>query len=365
MGQPPMLVGSRLMRFTAWVVSGAGVFFGGLLVAYPSGRGPALLKAGLLRPESSDLWCTESPAEAGAGFWQPGAAVDALRPLYEADRGRCLDAPVTITILYDMAPAFNGAEPDYGFAALIEGTEEVILYDCGRLPEVLLRNAAALGKSLRDVDVLVISHTSDDHIDGVRAFAEVGHRPVVYAPSGIAREWESLIRRHGSELHLVDGPMRLMKGVYTTGRPPQEGELALLIATPQGPVHLLSCGHIGRVPFIDAAMRLAGEPIYLDLGGFCSLSFLDISHMRKRQEWARMATRGPMHVGFLHCAPPDLRDVAAADWPDWCLTIGAGGVIGIPTGGPQRPVLFSPGAAGAGAPAQTPSPSPWFPCPPH
>jgi glyoxylase-like metal-dependent hydrolase (beta-lactamase superfamily II) len=70
---------------------------------------------------------------------------------------------ITVTILYDNTTAVEGVQADWGFACLVEGLEQTILFDTGTKSEVLLHNAQVLGKDLAQVDVLVLSHDHRDH----------------------------------------------------------------------------------------------------------------------------------------------------------------------------------------------------------
>jgi len=310
----------------------------------PFGAGQAMLWLGLVRVAPPQAYSGPVCGEEGRPFavppapdWEPGEPVTALQALYAADEELAADTPITFTFLYDLPPAANGVIADTGFAILIEGLEQVILYDAGLKADVLLANAKTLGKSLADVDALVISHTSEDHIEGITAFEGVPRRPIGYYPAGIERRDVSTIRAYTSETRPVTSARRLLRGVFTTGPAPGHPELALVIATPQGPVHLLSCGHIGRVPFLDQAAALTGRRVYLDIGGFCPLSGspLDLQMV----QWTEMRKRDPRYVAFCHCAPDGLRALAAETWPDRSVRFGAGTIITIPTGDPQAPIV--------------------------
>jgi len=187
------------------------------------------------------------------------------------------------------------------------------------------------------VDVLVISHTSEDHFEGIEAFAEVRRRPIGYYPLGVQGERLDVIRRYTSEARPVGGPARLMRGVFTTGPAPRHPELALVLATAQGPVHLLSCGHIGRAPFLDHALRLAGQRLYLDIGGFCPL--WDAPYEEQIEAWIRVRERDPRYIAFCHCAPDAVRWLAAGEWADRNVHVGGGSVITVPAGPPQPPLV--------------------------
>ena len=277
------------------------------------------------------------PSPPEPATWTPEAGIDGLTADFAADLLDARDSPVTITILYDLPPAFNHVHDDNGFAALIEGYGAAVMFDAGRRPDILAKNVATLGKSLDDIGVVIVSHTSDDHVRGIHAFKSVAKRPIIYAPSGSDPDQIRALEPYGAEVRLISRPTRLMPGIFTTGPPPAYPELGLVLATAQGAVHFVSCGHASRVTFMRHAARLAGGVLYLDLGGFCALWDAPLS--RKRNAWARVKGEDPGFIGYLHCAQPDLRALAANDWPDRCLDIGAGAIIRIPTGPPAPPVV--------------------------
>ena len=56
---------------------------------------------------------------------------------------------------------------EWGFAALVEVDGRRILFDTGRYPDTVLRNARELGVDLSDVTDVVLSHFHGDHTGGL------------------------------------------------------------------------------------------------------------------------------------------------------------------------------------------------------
>lgn len=72
-----------------------------------------------------------------------------------------------------------------GNAFLIVAGEALVVVDCGISPRALTGGLAALGRSLADVDALLLTHEHADHVRGLPAMARAGVR-VVSTP-GTAR----------------------------------------------------------------------------------------------------------------------------------------------------------------------------------
>lgn len=69
---------------------------------------------------------------------------------------------------------------EWGLSIMIESRGKKILFDSGMSQDLMLRNAAAVGVDLTDVDALVISHGHFDHTGGVPAFTRVNQKAQVY-----------------------------------------------------------------------------------------------------------------------------------------------------------------------------------------
>lgn len=56
---------------------------------------------------------------------------------------------------------------EWGYAALVEVDGKKILFDTGRKPETVLKNAEELGIDLSDVEEVFLSHNHGDHTGGL------------------------------------------------------------------------------------------------------------------------------------------------------------------------------------------------------
>jgi 7,8-dihydropterin-6-yl-methyl-4-(beta-D-ribofuranosyl)aminobenzene 5'-phosphate synthase len=85
---------------------------------------------------------------------------------------------------------------DWGFSALINHDDLLILFDAGASADILEHNCNKLGVNLKDVDIAVLSHKHRDHITGFNYLFEVNPNVKVFLPNdrdlggGSTPEWE-------------------------------------------------------------------------------------------------------------------------------------------------------------------------------
>jgi 7,8-dihydropterin-6-yl-methyl-4-(beta-D-ribofuranosyl)aminobenzene 5'-phosphate synthase len=202
---------------------------------------------------------------------------------------------------------------EWGYAALVEVDGRKILFDTGAHPDVVLKNAQALGIDLSEVEDVVISHHHDDHTGGLLALrrALMAKNPLamsrVHVSSNIftprlkadgsdgngLTPLKAAYEATGGRFVLHDGPSEIAPGVWFTGPVPRifpetnwsdEGlkirtatgdvsdnvpdDAALVFNTADGLVVLTGCGHAGIVNIAtDAQTIVAGKPVFAVIGG--------------------------------------------------------------------------------------------------
>lgn len=134
---------------------------------------------------------------------------------------------------------------------------------------MLLSNMSRLGIDPKKVDIIVISHIHGDHVGGLAGFLKKYSKVTVYLPKSFPESIKSTVRKSGAKLIEVGGPLRICRGVYSTG---ELGtwlkEQSLVVDTPKGLVVVTGCAHPGVVNIVKEAKKQLGESIYLVLGGF-------------------------------------------------------------------------------------------------
>ena len=237
----------------------------------------------------------------------------AVEPLTSDPEHRAASA-VDVTIL--SSNLANGATVgEWGLSALVEVDGQCVLFDAGRHPDTVLRNAAALQVDLSCVTDVVLSHFHFDHTTGLlplirdlrdrnanavqRVHVATGFflsRRMAGDPDGA--EWNQMIAVRDSleslGVSLIEhsGPTEILPSVWVTGpiarpnpeknypetvRVLSEGEWVedyvpdsqgLTVVTPQGHIVLLGCGHSGVVNALEHVQEtIADLPIHVLMGG--------------------------------------------------------------------------------------------------
>ena len=232
---------------------------------------------------------------------------------------------------------------EWGLSALVEVDGRCILFDAGRYPDTVLRNARELNVDLSCVTDVVLSHHHGDHNGGLitlqeefrkgnpTAFQRVHvaqgiflSRPV---PGGGERngmiETREKLEASGIKFIEYSEPTEIFPGVWVTGpierTHPEtnynterelllDGELVgdiipesqgLSILTPRGHVVLLGCGHAGVINTLEHVQgAISAVPIHAVIGG---------SHLYAADEarlaWTaeKLASIGTENVIGAHC----------------------------------------------------------------
>jgi 7,8-dihydropterin-6-yl-methyl-4-(beta-D-ribofuranosyl)aminobenzene 5'-phosphate synthase len=104
---------------------------------------------------------------------------------------------VKITILVDN---FDGTTPgyikDFGFSALIEKEDVIILFDTGTKPNILSHNLNVYGISPESIMAIFLSHNHYDHTNGLTAIIQKHPDIPIY----VHKYWSKPVRYSGNEL---------------------------------------------------------------------------------------------------------------------------------------------------------------------
>ncbi len=248
--------------------------------------------------------------------------------------GRALAAGITpipieklrITIVYDNIPYRRGLEVDWGFACLVEGLEQTILFDTGRYDTLLLKNMAQKGIEPVGADIVFLSHAHPDHIGGLNQVLGRRPGPLVYAvratPSSIGRK----ARASGARMVAVDAPVRVARSAMSSGEMKSfvMNEQSLFIATTAGVIVITGCAHPGIVDIVERARQMMPRDIVLALGGFHLLRDTEASI---RQIVSHLQAMGVRHVAPTHCSGRAANDAFAKTYGRRYLECGAGRII--------------------------------------
>ncbi len=208
---------------------------------------------------------------------------------------------VVVTILSSNL-ANGGTVGEWGFSALVEVDGRCILFDAGRYPDTVLRNAKVLGVDLSCATDVVLSHFHFDHTTGLLPLLEdlrqknPGAMRRIHVSEGFfysrrqpgssgnkERNLMIAMRKEleaaGVEFITYSGAKEISPAVWVTGPieryhpeknygrtmqvnidgkwvedfvPESQG---LTVVTPEGPIVLLGCGHAGSVNLLEQVQR--------------------------------------------------------------------------------------------------------------
>ena len=208
-------------------------------------------------------------------------------------------SPVTMTVLYDNTVALEGTRAEWGFACLIEGTEETILLDTGGDGEVFMHNANFLKTDLKKVDKVVISHNHWDHTGGLMEFLKVNPDAPVYIPIGFPYDFVRKVEKAGGTVVPVNQPCEISKNVYLTG---QMGdaikEMAVILNSPKGLIIVTGCSHPGIAGMVRKSRDTLQKDVYLVFGGFHLMGHSD---QQVRSIIGEFREMGVSKCGATHC----------------------------------------------------------------
>ncbi len=195
---------------------------------------------------------------------------------------------------------------EHGLSFWIETDQGTVLFDTGQTPTILLHNLLLMGKSLDDLDALVLSHAHNDHTGGLpTVLAQHPGLPLYANPDvgrprysrkddryryiGLPLPMEALAQL--ADVRLCDEPEEVLPGVWTTGeiraRPEPQGsgpslvvpaddgwqpdayldDLSMVLETKAGLVLLCGCCHAGLLNTLAHVTRTFKRQPMTVIGG--------------------------------------------------------------------------------------------------
>lgn len=251
---------------------------------------------------------------------------------------------VTVTIL--SSNLANGPTVgEWGLSAFVQVDGQCVLFDAGRYPDTVLRNAEVLGVDLSCVTDVVLSHFHFDHTDGLIPLLHDlrGKNPDSMQRVHVAEgfflrrqipqdgefvDWNEMIATRetledaGVEIIEHAGPTEILPSVWVTGpitrvheeqqygaaRMLVDGEWVqdhvpdsqgLTVVTDEGHIVLVGCGHSGVVNLLEHVQAsIADAPIHALMGGLHLFNASD-----ERLEWTaeRLRAIEVQHLMAGHC----------------------------------------------------------------
>lgn len=251
---------------------------------------------------------------------------------------------VTVTILSSNL-ANGGTVGEWGLSAFVQADGQCVLFDAGRYPDTVLRNAEVLGLDLSCVTDVVLSHFHSDHNTGLvpllrdlrRKNPDSMKRVHVAKGMFLRRQlpqggdfvdWNQMIairdtlEAAGVEIVEHGGPAEILPSVWITGpvervhEEQQYGGARMLVdgewvednvpesqglgvVTDRGHIVLLGCGHSGVVNLLEHVQEtIQDAPIHALMGG---LHLFNASDEMLGWTADRLRAIGVEHLMAGHC----------------------------------------------------------------
>lgn len=233
----------------------------------------------------------------------------------------------TLTVLYDNVAYDARLQTDWGFACLVEGPGQTLLFDTGGKGDLLLQNMRTLGLDPQAVDAVVLSHLHNDHTGGLAGFLATNPRVTVYLLASFPAALKETVRQAGATLVEVDGPLTLNAWAHSTGAlGTQIREQALVLETPRGLVVITGCAHPGIAAMVRQAQMLVSGDVYLALGGF---HLRDANAAQISAVITELQALGVQQIAPSHCTGDAARQAFAEAFGPAYLSSGLGQVFVI------------------------------------
>ena len=175
-----------------------------------------------------------------------------------------------ITVVYDNYSYAPGMFTDWGFACLLQGLQQTLLFDSGRIASTFMSNLNKLGIDHQRIDTAIISHDHHDHIGGLPKLAQTRPGMQVYLHASFSSGYKKLLRGRKAKVVEMGPPGIICSHAASTGemRSRVKNEHSLLVRTDQGAIVITGCAHPGILDIVHRARSLAKLDILLVMGGF-------------------------------------------------------------------------------------------------
>lgn len=178
------------------------------------------------------------------------------------------ESSLRIKVVYDNYVFDEECGSDWGFACVITGTEETILFDTGGKGELLLGNLKRMGVRPADVKLIVISHNHGDHTGGLLPFLKENRNVSVFLPNKTPGGFVKDVGDLAAKATVVSQPVTICKGAVVLGPMGDRIiEQSLVIDTEKGLVIVTGCSHPGIEVIAERAKEELNRNIYMIVGG--------------------------------------------------------------------------------------------------
>ena len=238
-----------------------------------------------------------------------------------------------ITILYDNYLHDERLTSEWGFSALVEYNDRVLLFDTGG-SATLMDNMHLLGIDPKTIQAVVLSHEHGDHVGGLLSFLAEASQPTVYLLPSFPARFKNTVAALTNVVEVTDS-LEIFPGIYTTGQVTGDvSEQALAILTDKGSVIITGCAHPGIATMVKqgrSTLQPGDEvryaPVALVVGGF---HLADKSPAQIERVIADLSSLNVQQVCPTHCTGDVAIAIFAETFGEGFIPGGAGKVITLP-----------------------------------
>ena len=255
-----------------------------------------------------------------------GALAISISPLGTVLAARDGDwSGLRISIVFNNVPYASGLQTAWGFAAVVEGLEQTLLFDTGGDGALLLANMKRMGIDPGMIDGVFLSHAHGDHTGGLERLLRRNPGVSVYMPASFPRQFQRSTAEAGGRVVTILAATKLFERAYSTGPMGRATEeQALVLDTPKGLVIMTGCAHPGIVDVVREAKRQRGKDVRLLIGGF---HLLHQSESRIRATIDALEALGVAQVAPSHCTGDRAIALFGKAWGKDFVDGGCGAVI--------------------------------------
>jgi 7,8-dihydropterin-6-yl-methyl-4-(beta-D-ribofuranosyl)aminobenzene 5'-phosphate synthase len=240
---------------------------------------------------------------------------------------------LTITIIYDNYLQDERLTAEWGFAAIVEYNNHVLLFDTGGSATVL-KNMQILGIDPKTIEAIVLSHEHGDHIGGLQSLLAETNQPTVYMLATFSNNFKNAITARTNVVEITDS-LEIFPNIHTTGEVVGAvREQALVIKTDQGSVIITGCAHPGIVKMVRRGRSILQPdddvdifPVRLVIGGF-HLGSASRSRIEKIAD--DLQSLNVQQISPTHCSGDIAIEIFAESYGERFVTGGVGTVIILP-----------------------------------
>jgi 7,8-dihydropterin-6-yl-methyl-4-(beta-D-ribofuranosyl)aminobenzene 5'-phosphate synthase len=207
-----------------------------------------------------------------------------------------------ISIIYDSdARPGSRMKTGWGFSAIIERGDFVVMLDTGWDEKIFKHNLNISGYKPTDIDIVVISHWHPDHTGGLKYLMEANPNLIAYVPGSTDHHPPSdkrYIIPKGKK-DLLHGVVVLQTTAVDSEKSGVEDELSVVVKTAKGPVVVHGCAHSELRNILKNVKKVFPGKIHMSMGG--------MRYLNKTEDEMRVIVKdlkeiGLEKIGPAHCA---------------------------------------------------------------